>query len=136
MNEPWVSEEYEIAMVTGPRRIRGFTYRGLGLACSMGAYRSKKGRKVIPARWTLSHLGTGHSITILIGELASVLPIATEIAEAGEWDFLSIDGWRDRFPDAKGKLDVILARHEGAARRPGGTMRCDEVARAIAANRP
>lgn len=134
MTDIWKAETFECAWGTGPHAVAGYTYRGLGLHVVIEA--SPKGRR--PARWALIHLGTGHSIAYLDGDVATAFPVGTEIAEAGDWDFLSLQGWKDKFPDARAKLEVVCARHPKVATttiaEKGGSDLA--VAQQIAANRP
>ena len=132
MTDKWKPETFEIARAAGPCLVGGYVNNGLGL--HMHAAGSPKGRR--PANWTLSHLGTGHRLAYLSGGLSVVLPVATEIAEAGDWGFLSFAGYKDRFPDAQERLREIIGRHPKV-----GSIRFDqaaipEVAQQIAANRP
>lgn len=130
----WQAGTFEIAMPYGPARRSGYVYRGLGLhVVNKG---SPKGKR--PPRWTLTHLGSGHALCWLDGDVATAFTVATEIAEAGDWDFLSLQGWKDRFPDAPDRLREILDRHPKVARRGGHGAHPNghEVARQIANNRP
>ena len=48
------------------------------------------------------------------GGVRKAFPIATEIAEAGDWGFISMVGYKDRFPNAPQILAEILAKHKNA----------------------
>lgn len=61
--------------------------------------------------WALTHLGSGHQLCRIKGTVATVFPIASEIAESGDWSFDGLDGWRNQFPDAKEKLEAVAAKH-------------------------
>lgn len=129
----WRREKFEIARAEGPQDVRGYTYRALGI--HMHSKASPKGRR--PANWTLTHLGTGHRLAYLSGDLSIVSPVATEIAEAGDWDFLSMQGWKDKFPNARQRLEEICAAHPTVATiLTNRTGALDHVAQQIAANRP
>lgn len=134
MTDIWKAETFEIALLSGPHAIAGYTYRGLGLHFVSKA--SPKGRR--PVRWALIHLGTGHCMAYLDGDVITAFPVATEIAEAGDWDFLSLQGWKDKFPDGREKLEEVCARHPKIATMTlsgkGGSHLA--VAQQIAANRP
>lgn len=136
MSAPWIRDSFEIAYLFGPRKVRGKSYRGLGLHLLSKAYRSPKGRRFLPARWSLSHLGSGHCLVTLTGEWDEILPVATEIAEAGDWDFLSMQGWRDRFPDAPERLAELVEKHASMCKRGQSRGNMPEIAQQIAANRP
>lgn len=128
----WQAGSFDIASHFGPRRVAGYTYRALGLYMMWAG--SPKGRR--PPMWGLYHLGSGHVIVNLEGTVATAFPIATEIAEAGDWDFLSMEGWKDRFPDAPEKTAEIAAKYPKIAKRFGGGHSNREVAMQIASNRP
>lgn len=129
----WEPEIFETAQYYGPSKVAGYTYRGLGLHMVMEP--SPKGRR--PARWNLSHLGSGHLVGVLTGDVATAFPVAGEVAEAGDWEFLSLDGWKDRFPDAAEKVREIAARHPKVfSVKFGGGSRSHQVACQIASNRP
>ena len=66
----WEPDTFELAYHSGPYRVAGYTYRGLGLY--MIAEASLKGRR--PPRWSLIHLGSGHRVCILKGTVASNRP--------------------------------------------------------------
>ncbi len=104
----WVPADFLIATSTGPSRVLGYVYRGVGLSTEMKA--SPKGRR--PPRWVLTHLGSGHKICAISGDGKTVFPIAAEIAEATEWDFDSLRGWVDRDPEAPQKLWTIASAHK------------------------
>ncbi|WP_310530666.1 hypothetical protein [Novosphingobium sp.] len=133
----WKPEDFEVAYWGGPHTVAGYTYRGLGL--HIGIHPSPKGKR--PARWILSHLGTGHRIAMIDGDVATAFPIASEIAEAGDWDFLSMLGYKDRFPDAPERLREICSKHPqqvifaATVARDGVDPRSHAVAQQIAANR-
>lgn len=93
----WQRTEFCIATLTGPSTLDGFTYRGLGLDKRM--------------RWVLSHLNTGLKIATLGTRKAEAIAAATEIAEAGDWEFSGPDGIQNQFPDAGAIVHGILQRH-------------------------
>lgn len=131
----WTPDTFEVAWLGVPEKRSGYTYRGLGLFMVTGS--SPKGRP--PPTWSLTHLGSGCRIALIEGTVGVAFPVATEIAEAGDWEFLSLVGWKDRFPDAPERIKEIVARHSKVARSGGGW--CDPavqhaVASQIARNRP
>ena len=125
----WKPETFPIAL--GPHSIdhrAGYTYRGLGIHMSMKA--SPKGRR--PPRWKVTHLGSGHAVAVIDGDVAGAFPIATEIAECSDWDFDGLDGWRNRDPELPSKVQEIIARHGKRARKPGGAFAAsDEAAKLV-----
>lgn len=139
MSVMWKDETFEVAYSFGPVPKAGYTYRGLGLFMVVKA--SKKGRR--PPLWSLTHLGSGHRLALIEGDVRTAFPIATEIAESGDWDFLSLEGWKDRFPDAPERLRELCERYGKmvkyfAAARPTGqhSSAQRDVAMKITMNRP
>lgn len=130
----WKPEDFEVAWGSGAGAVAGYTYRGLGLHVAINP--SPKGKR--PTRWTLTHLNTGHRIGYLDGDVRTAFPVATDIAEAGDWDFLSFEGWKDRFPDAKERLAEIQERHPKVFtwKQGDGGGNNREIAQQIASNRP
>ena len=100
----WKPDLFEIAMPPGPRMVAGYTYRGLGLHIIRNGS-PKGGRK---PRWSLSHLGTGHKLAVLDGDVRTVFTVASDIAEAGDWTFDGLYGWKNQFPNAKEELERII----------------------------
>lgn len=124
----WKPEEFLTASPWGPSPTSGYVYKGLGLAVAIEG--SPKGRR--PTTWTLTHLGTGHAVCRIDGDVKTAFPIATEIAECGEWDFDSLSGWRDRDPEIPKKVAAIMERHGKRCNRSNGGFQSEETARAIA----
>lgn len=87
--------------------VAGYVYRGLGLYRAIAP--SPKGRR--PATWCLVHLNSGHAACWLRGDVATVFPIAAEIAEASDWDFDGLRGWLNRDPELREKVSEIAKRH-------------------------
>lgn len=124
----WTPETFLIAMPGGPAKRHGYVYRGLGLYLIMPA--SPKGRR--PAQWSLTHLGSGHCLAMLKGDVSTAFPIATEIAEAGDWTFDGLKGWKNHFPDAAERVREILERAGSRGKMTGGGNSNEGVAREIA----
>lgn len=122
----WEATSFLIALPGGPYVVGGYTYRGLGL--HLGVPASPKGRR--PAKWILSHLGSGHSVAHLDGATDVVFALAREIADAGDWSFDHLEGWRNHFPDAREKVDAILQRSRAGARTKGAGA-SEDIARTI-----
>lgn len=131
----WAPETYLVAHLTGPFPVAGYTYRGLGLHTFMR--RSSKNGKI--QKWTLTHLGTGHSLATLKGDVRTVFPVAGEIAEAGDWDFSSFAGYKDIFPEAPEKMRQWAASHKSVvvdcAADSDENRSSPEIARQIAMDR-
>lgn len=108
MADIWKPAQYQVHHGSTAVTVVGYTYRELGL--HMLTERGK-----VPT-WSLTHLGTGLRICNITGKVAVSFPVATEIAEAGDWGFISMVGYKDRFPESANKLREILGRHKNAKR--------------------
>lgn len=129
LQSPWVPDKFMIALPWGPEIRKGFTYNGIGVHLVLKG--SPKGRR--KPRWHISHLGTGHAIAYVEVAAEKLQQIVTEIAEAGDWTFDGLDGWKNQFPDAPDKLREISGRYP--VRRLGGAGNLEHVAQSIAAAR-
>jgi len=130
MQAPWASETYGIAMPDGVHFADGFVYRGLGVHQTYPG--SKNGRR--KPRWIVPHLGSGHRLCSLIGDAERLTPIVTDLAEAGDWSFEGLDGWRNMFPEARECLLEFASRHRQFVRLRGG-QNSENVARLVAEHR-
>lgn len=110
----WQPDTFLLAVDQPPhtKRVEGYVYRGLGIHQSSGG--SPKGRR--KPEWVVTHLGSGCSIASIAGDVATAFPVATKIAECGDWDFIGIDGWRNRDPEIGSKVRAILDAHKNARR--------------------
>jgi hypothetical protein len=126
----WDPGDFLVARASDPSNVAGYVYRGLGIYQARKA--SPKGRQ--PPEWLLVHLGSGHALCRIKGIVQTAFPIATEIAESGDWEFESRVGWKDRFPDAREKLAAIMARFPKQTDRngPANSDNSEAVAREIA----
>lgn len=109
MADIWKPAEYLIHHGSDAVTVAGYEHRDLG----MHLINTVKGK----SEWSLTHLGTGLQLCRIKGDVRTAFPIATEIAEAGDWGFISMVGYKDRFPDAADKLDEILSRHTNTKRK-------------------
>lgn len=124
----WQPADVLRAMSYGVVTSPGYTCRGLGLVMISRA--SPKGRR--PPCWIVIHLGSGHSVAEISGTIATAFPIASELAECGDWDFEGLDGWRNHDPDLPQKLVDFCARHPKHAKPRAGGGGHSDVARQIA----
>lgn len=88
----------------------GWTYNHLGLL--------RSGPFMAPI-WTIVHLNSGHSIGVIKGTtrgLEQMQDMVAEIADAGDWSFDGLDGFRNQFPDAPDRVREIITRHIGSAK--------------------
>ncbi len=126
----WKPATFLKAFPEEPIEAVGLVYRGLGLDMTMKG--SPKGRR--SPTWSLTHLGTGHRVCLIFGQDADVLPIATEIAECGDWIFHDLDGWQNLDPELMDKFQAIIAKHGKKCSKTGGPSD-REIARQIATRR-
>jgi hypothetical protein len=128
----WPAATFQIATPWGVQTKHGYAMQGLGLwLISAG---SPKGRR--KPKWSLTHLGTGHAVGFITGDVRTAFLIATEIATAGDWTFDGMTGFRNQFPDAAEKVASIMARHPKAFSRGAGENGDEAQAREIAMARP
>ena len=103
--ETWVAARYWLACIP-PRECSGYVYRGLGLRHEGWAHNRKQ------TLWRLIHLGSGLNIAVLRGDVRAVFPVASEVAECGDFTLFDLpDGWRQTDPDLQDKVKAILAQH-------------------------
>lgn len=121
MSEAWPAATFPIATNLGVRMKAGYARKGLGLHRT--AHASLKVRS--PARWTLTHLGSGLRFAVLKGSVDKVFPIASEIADAGDWTFDGPLGWKNQFPDAAERLWEIIAKYPERVEKAWGSMHPD-----------
>lgn len=88
-----------------PQKIRAMVYRGLGLFL----VEQRKGLE--PAKWSLTHLGSGHRVGLIPGDELDVFKVATEIAECGDWEFSGLRGYQNMDPSLPAKALEIIARY-------------------------
>jgi hypothetical protein len=124
----WPAGDFLIGMPNGPTSVSGYVYLGLGLHQTYAG--SPKGRN--KPRWALTHLGSGHLVGTLKGDVRTAFPVATEIAELGDWTFEGLTGWKNQFPDIQERVAEVQARHSGVFTKSGGRGASEDVARAIA----
>ena len=128
VNEIWKPDSFLLAEISGPRSVPGYIYKGLGLHQVFKA--SPKGRR--PPTWGLTHLGTGLNVCFIQGTVATAFPVATQIAECGDWDFDGPDGWRNHDPDLPAKAMEIINAHGMCKRGGNDSPVTREVARQVA----
>ncbi|MFC3208121.1 hypothetical protein [Aquamicrobium soli] len=129
----WQPAKFKLAWITGPHEIEGYVFRGLGL--HMTASASPKGRRL--ARWSLTHLNTGHRVAIINGDVRTAFSIAYEIARCSDWEaFTALGGWKNTDPDLPAKIDAIAARFpKNVDRNAGHGGGDEEIASKIALER-
>lgn len=127
----WAPQKFLVAVgwsTDGTHEISGYAYRGLGLAMTIKG--SPKGRRA--PRWTLTHLGSGHAVCAIIGHVKDAFPIATEIAECGDWSFDGLTGWKNVDPELADKFSAIRTKHAKLIKSGGNGSRSEAIASAIA----
>lgn len=86
----------------------GWTYRGIGLV----------GETSRLGWWYIVHLNSGHAVArIRGGTEAQLKDMAADIADAGDWSFEGLDGFRNMFPDAADRVHEIVTRHRPELKR-------------------
>lgn len=111
----WKREAFLRALKDRPAPVSyaGFTYLGLGL--NMVQVRSEKHHRA--TKWCLTHLGSGHAIAFIKGEMKTVFPIATELAELIDWTFTGLTGWKQTEPQMPNIVEHWLQAHDGVVER-------------------
>lgn len=121
----WQRERYTIAVAMQGHgftdHVDGATYRGLGLSGGVNW-------------WTVTHLGSGHIVTMLNCDKRTAFQLATELAERFDWSFGGLQGWKNLDPDLDKKVALWFAAHRGVARKATGSSN-SEVASRIAVSR-
>lgn len=107
--ETWKAASYDIAVAGGPSEVSGYIHLGLGLHIQFRASHRTKNKNA--HTWSLTHLNTGHRITALKGDIATVFPLATEMAECADWDFIGLTGYENQDPEIISKLEKVLRKH-------------------------
>jgi hypothetical protein len=134
MDDKWRPGKFLKAMAVplAPRSHDGLIYRGIALR--MIRRGSPKGRR--PPTWELVHIGTGHRVFFFDLTAEAALELATSIAECGEWDYETLEGWRNVDPDLPHKVYAIDAAYEKAHPKVkihrGSGKGSPEAARAVA----
>jgi hypothetical protein len=125
--ELWKSAPFFIATKEGVVSREGKIYNGLGYDLRQPVGTSL----AVDSIWAVTHLGTGHAICHIEGTEPEIAVIATEFAQAGNWNFASLDGWKNVDPDLLEKIKTILKKHHVSVFRYGtGTL--EEAAQQIA----
>ena len=128
----WPAADFEIATPNGPQWRTGYAMAGLGLYMMQGG--SPKGRR--KPLWSVTHIGTGHFICTLRGDVRTAFPVATEIAQAGDWTFDGLTGFKNQFPEAPERMREIAAKYPRIVGHETPGVGSDEgQARTIAMNR-
>lgn len=125
----WKPSEFPTANTSGVVVKAGYVYRGLGLYMAQAA--SPKGRR--PPLWCLVHLGSGHAVFCIKGNVAKAFPIASEVAECSDWaSFDGLDGWENTDPELKEKFWALYWKYEGKTALLGTAGAMHERAREVA----
>lgn len=129
----WMPTKFYRAIHGGsPVEESGYMWRGLGLCHSGWATPRTK------TRWSLIHIGSGGAIMRFTGNIATVFPVAGEIAECGDFTLFDLpDGWRQTDPDLPAKIGAICDAHPEALPDTsfvGETISVDDARAVISAN--
>ncbi len=125
----WTPGIVHRSLVTGIEAQDGYIYSGLGLILERAAVPARGKRRGKPAQWWLIHLGSGHAVARLTGDVRTVFPAAADIAECGPWaDFDTLTGWQQVCPDLPQRTRAAVARWRGvAAFSAGGGSNADSA---------
>jgi hypothetical protein len=122
-NAKWRVQKYLIGLPPDTQEMRtGLVYRELGL------------HQAYDDVWSLTHLNSGHRAFTLYGLLGDIVEAATAIAEAVDWSFKGLEGWKSD-PDFLKKLEAATAKYPETVNRAVGENRSDTVAADIASLR-
>ena len=129
----WQPGQFLIAGLRGPEKVNGYIYRSLGMwrAPRFVDRRKRYLEHFRQSTWSLTHLGSGHSICHIVAPMQDAFEVATEFADATDWDFDSLGGWRDRDPDLPDKVCTLLDKHARIIYRTKGES-SEAIARQIA----
>lgn len=121
----WRRESFIYANPTkGPTRADGITYNGLGLV------------DLEHGDWRVVHINTGFTLCYLHGcPQYRAMGIATEFAEAGDWDFAGPNGWQNLSPELMQNCAEIGERFEKYVDWGDNRTGTSEVAQAVNAAR-
>ena len=124
--EAWRPARFFRAVPGGaPLEAWGYEWRGLALRHSGWATPRTE------TRWTLIHLGSGGAIMRFVGDVRTVMPVASEIAECSDWTLFDLpEGWRQTDPELPAKVGAICEEHPEA--RPDTSFSGQEISDADA----
>jgi hypothetical protein len=107
---PWAPARFFRAIPGGePLEVHGYENRGLALRHSGWATPRSE------TQWTLVHVGSGGALMRFTGSVATVMPVASEIAECSDWTLFDLpDGWRQTDPELPAKVGAICEAHPEA----------------------
>lgn len=99
MSGNWLDQRFERVMIGGIAIVRGPVYKGLGLTRSL----TESGV------WYLIHLGSGHAVCqIQTHSVERVKLIGATFAEIADWDFMGLNGWKNRDPEIWDKTTFLI----------------------------
>ena len=107
---PWKPASFFRANPGGaPIEAWGYEHRGLALRHAGWATPRSE------TRWTLIHIGSGGAVMRFTGSVATVMPVAGEIAACSDWTLFGLpDGWRQTDPELPAKVGAICEAHPEA----------------------
>ena len=103
----WAPATFFRAM-PGAAPVEAYGYEHRGLALRHSGWETPRTK----TRWSLIHLGSGGTIMRMTGSVATVMPVAKEIAECGDWRLFDLpEGWRQTDPELPAKVGAICLAH-------------------------
>jgi hypothetical protein len=118
----WKAGKYREARECGLVKVDGYLYRGLGMR---RLYERDPLQGHLSSKWSLTHVGSGHSVAFLHLEEDGAVWLGAMVAELGNWNFGALDGFLDIDPDLPERL-VALAQKYPALDLGGETGEQDE----------
>lgn len=116
---------YLVVIAGEPTPVDGFVYQGVGLSLASDT----------ESLWVLTHLQSGHAICFAVATIGIALEAAAEVAEATDWSFDGVAGWRNRDPDLPKKMQALFERHDGVLQATQDNPRSEAAARAVLVRR-
>lgn len=107
----------------------GLMYKGLAM------HRTRKPTRTYPGEWLVTHVSTGHAICFIMGAREKIFEIASELAEASDWDFDGLSGWQNRDSELPAKIEALSLKYWGHIQPPHTKTQSDDMARAVLAER-
>jgi hypothetical protein len=109
--ERWTPAKFYRA-IPGGEPIEEWGYEWRGLTLRHAGWASPR----TATQWALIHIGSGGTIARFTGNVATVFPVATAIAECSDFTLFDLpDGWRQTDPDLAQKIAAICEAHPEAS---------------------
>lgn len=107
----WQQATFAVATPKGVVKVHGTVARGIGMHVVRAErlmHLMDRGPRALTA---IVHLGSGHAICLVDASYAKTAEIATQIIDAGDWEFDGLKGWENMDPTLSLKVQAICNRH-------------------------